>query len=190
MVLVGLRRSNGCPAQKDVQRYVSNLAQRVFADIDAGFRQRGCALFLRIVARLSSTIRQIHQTIKEFIVPFFESPVLTGVTETLAGPAVRATVDCPADGFKSLTMRQTVQRKTSKCRGHLTKESHVPHFPVTMSFSPACEGAPFVVAIKSLEAGRAASVGKPSKLSRVPLWKSFSIARSAFLPLPKIEDRG
>lgn len=86
------------------------------------------------------------------IVPFFDGPVLAGIIEPL--PDSAAIVDSPANGFKSLTIRHTVQRKTSKYPGHLTNESHVAHLPVTTSFSPASEGAPLAAAINSLELGR------------------------------------
>ena len=53
-------------------------------------------------------------------------------------------VEASAAGFafnaklRSLTMRQIVQRKTSRSFGHRTSDPQVAHFPVTRSFSACC----------------------------------------------------
>ncbi len=77
-----------------------------------------------------------------FMVPFLGRSGLEEGVIVNAPSALRPSVDKSAPGFKSFTIRHTVQRNTSKCLGHLTRESHVLHLPVMRSFSPFCKGFP------------------------------------------------
>lgn len=102
-----------------------------------------------------------------FLVPFLGR---SGDDVVVLGPSAwRLSVDNPAPSFKSFTMRHTVQRNTSKCLGHLTRESHVLHLPVTSSCSPFCKEVGFA-AMRSLEAspvdtnGDSVSASKTSSL--------------------------
>ena len=77
-----------------------------------------------------------------FMVPLLDRSGFEEGVVAFGPSASRPSIDNPAAGFKSFTMRHTVQRKTSKCLGHLTRESHVMHLPVTKSFSPFCKEVP------------------------------------------------
>ena len=125
-----------------------------------------------------------------FVVPFRARSEFEDGAAVVFGPSASwPSINNRAPGFKSFTMRHTVQRNTFKCLGHLTRELQVMHLPVTRSFSTSSTEVP-LAAIQSLVASPVGMNGDSANVSRASSLQCGSSRFSSFFPLPKIEGKG